>query len=280
MSPTEYAEIENHLIEIDHAIKSIQERSAQIRCLLRAIHGPSSDTANTSNEDSEDDRNSRLSDGKQFCPDPDCSKGPFDEKQLRRHYPIHVNCSDISKHDVQCVCCKIILGKVSTFKKKHNNCLERMRGDLSQDKIREAMAQRDRIDKGLKRLLASRIRQKPSQNPRKRGQDSVSEGYSTKARRIETVDVPPAHDPQMNSASETGPLSIGVNHRLRETELGVREIQAPMVLAPPYPYAQGASDGELYHRSSAMLVNPMDGVLWLDDPFDGAMAQNPYGNAM
>lgn len=227
---------------------------------------------------------------------------------------VDVYCSDVSNEDIQCICCAEPLDKVSTFKKNHASCLERMKDKLPRDIIAKAVKQRDRIIEAPAKLLDAAFRQagnEAAKNPRKRVQNSECEEFSPPPPKISRSDGPNVgstlHAPQVNTGNETSPLGLysrivflgkilmiavaifdsanlpeaspvpNLNFPPPETSpqtgsssnyVGTFPLSAGLGRgsgSEVYDLHQSTTDGYdvmLYNRSSAMVVNPMDGLIW------------------
>lgn len=113
------------------------------------------------------------------------------------------------------MCCAEPLDKVSTFKKNHASCLERMKDGLSRDIIAKAVKQRDRLIEAPSQLLNAALRpasNETSKSPRKRIQNSGYGEHSPPPAKISRSDGPDVastpHSPQIQTGNETGPPGL------------------------------------------------------------------------
>ncbi|KAI1642164.1 uncharacterized protein F4817DRAFT_309542 [Daldinia loculata] len=281
-------DIEHHLAEIDHAIEVIGRHKAEIRRLIGTILEPRSPSTQSSllgNEKSvfSNPEQPRLhpnptDDNEQYCPHPDCNKGPFDGKLLRRHYQTHVYCSDVSSEDAHCARCRKPLSRVSIFSRIHAKCVEQVSDQLPQGIIGKALKQRHRIIQASNNQLSAALQNKkgPPKNSMKRGQDPEYEKSSPKMRRTEVVDASSTlHIPRVDSGRETSfstsfvPVAPGLSFPPSKPELASNytgTFPASMtsgLASQNFPSSQSTTDqydGRLYRRSLTMVVNPMDGL--------------------
>lgn len=134
----------------------------------------------------------------------------------RTYIIVDIYCSDISIEDVRCICCGEPLDKVSTFKKNHAGCLERMKDGLPRHVIAKAIKQRDRIFEAPNKLLdvAFRTVGNEGQNPNKRGQNSGYEELSTpqpKIKRVDDRDAGSKPRAQDDTEIETSPAGVCIH---------------------------------------------------------------------
>ncbi|KAI0163857.1 hypothetical protein GGR57DRAFT_268164 [Xylariaceae sp. FL1272] len=274
--------ITDSLAQINRATKVISDNPALISGLVaKEVQRQSLSTGTPpgSLDSLNEGKESHLSESIQTSNDgflcPDCGKRNKNEQARRRHYATHIPCAQISPKDEICVCCKKPMKLASNFEKYHKACVTRMGGRLSETTRVEASQQKSRIANSVIKLLHTNIRK-----ARDRGGDKPSSDRRTNDFETSAFNSAPQSDSgngACNSDLDSCPPALGSLPFLlgkldpetgpsRNANLSAQlESYQALYEITDIPGMVANISDDIY-RGSAMVLNPIDGVLDWDIP--------------